>query len=214
MNDEERLEFVMKLRSRGIRDTNLLRALETVPRELFVPRRYIDLAGKDVALPLSCGQTTPSPYEVARLVEALGVEQRHRVLEIGTGSGFVSAILSKLADEVVSVERFQALAVEAKTRLFAQNIKNVQVLWADGLAIGPEFGIFDRILVHGILPRVPAPLLGALAVNGRMVAARPTTPHELPQLFTLVHDAQGNFAQSQLGSIRATPMFEGVSRAL
>ena len=214
MTDEERLAFVMKLRARGIRDTNVLRALETIPRELFVPRRYSDLAGKDVALPLSCGQTTPSPYEVARLLETLQVAPAHRVLEIGTGSGFVSAILAKLAQEVVSIERFQALALEAKTRLATLKLKNVKVLWADGLNLGPEFGLFDRILVNGVVAKVPPSLLGALAVNGRLVAARPATANETPHLSALVHDEAGNYAQTQLGFIRATPMVEGVSKAL
>ncbi len=214
MTNEERLAFVMKLRARGIRDTGVLRALETVPREQFVPRRFIDLAGRDVALPLACGQSTPSPYEVARLLEVLGVEPSHRVLEIGTGSGFVTAILAKLAREVISFERFQALAVEAKTRLSHPKIENVKVFWADGLDIAPDIGIFDRILVNGSLTKVPACLLGALGVNGRLVAARPHGAGELPQLFALMHDDTGRFTQVQHGFIRATAMLEGVSRGL
>ena len=114
MNNEARIEFVLKLRARGLRDTNVLRALETVPREMFVPHRYSDLSAKDIALPIGCGQTMPSPFDVARMLEALDVQPRHRILEIGTGSGYTTAILARLGREIVSLERFHVLALEAK----------------------------------------------------------------------------------------------------
>ena len=213
-NDEARIEFVLKLRARGLRDTNVLRALETVPRELFVPRRYADLAGKDIALPIGCGQTMPSPFDVARMVGALDVQSHHRILEIGTGSGYTTAILASLAEEIVSIERYNALALEAKTRLKAFGLANVEVHWADGLALPPELGFFDRILVHGLVDKMPPPLLGALSVGGIIVGARTVTDLPQPLLAALTRDGQGHFAQSLHGPIRATPLVEGVSRGL
>src|SRR3954467_14590595 len=104
------MQFLLRLRERGIAQIGVLRALETIPRETFVPHRHADLAWRDMALPIACGQTMPEPYLVARMVEALGVHPGHRVLEIGTGNGYSAAILSKIASEVVTVERYKTLA--------------------------------------------------------------------------------------------------------
>lgn len=211
---EARIEFVLKMRQRGLRDTNVLRALETVPREMFVPRRYADLAGKDIALPIGCGQTMPSPFDVARMVEALDVQPRHRVLEIGTGSGYVSAILARLAEDILSFERYHALALEAKTRLAALDLANVKVVWGNGLDLQPNFGLFDRILVHGLLDKVPPALFGALAEDGALVMARPNPDHDQPVLVRIARDKLGNFAQALFGPIRSSPLINSVSKAL
>ncbi len=160
-NAEERAAFHMRLRARGIQDLAVLRTLELVPRALFVPHRYADLAQKDVALPIGCGQTVSEPGLVAQMMEALELAKHHRVLEVGAGTGYTAAILAQLAGEVISLERFQSLATEARSRLGQMGIDNAGVVWGDGLAIPPEVGAFDRILVEGRLddgPEAFAPL--------------------------------------------------------
>lgn len=170
---QDKAAFLMALRARGIQDLNLLRALELVPRELFVPHRFADLARRPIALPLRCGQTLPEPWLTARMIEALAPEPHHRVLEIGTGSGYATALLARLAREVLSIERFRSLAIEAQERLSQLAIANAAVAFADGLAIGPANGPFDRILVQGLLAEIPENLVAALGEGGVMVAARP-----------------------------------------
>ena len=111
------MAFLLRLRARGIADVTVLRALETVPRERFVPHRYRDLALRDIALPIACGQTMPEAWLVARMMEGLDLAPNHRVLEVGAGSGYATAILARLAGEVVSCEIFEPLAVECAQRL-------------------------------------------------------------------------------------------------
>jgi protein-L-isoaspartate(D-aspartate) O-methyltransferase len=170
---EDLAAFMMMLRARGIQDLNLLRAVETVPREIFVPHRFADLARRPVALPLRCGQTLPEPWLAARMIEALALAPHHRVLEIGTGSGYAAALLARLAREVLSIERFKTLAIEAEERLLQLAITNAAVVFGDGLAISPSTGPFDRIIVQGVLAEVPENLLAALGEEGVLVAARP-----------------------------------------
>src|SRR3984893_14023500 len=114
---QNKAAFLMDLRARGIEDLNLLRALEIVPREIFVPHRFADLARRAIALPLRCGQTLPEPWLTARVVEALAPLPRRRLLEIGAGTGYATALLARLTREVLSIERFKSLAIEAEARL-------------------------------------------------------------------------------------------------
>jgi protein-L-isoaspartate(D-aspartate) O-methyltransferase len=171
-NAEERAAFHMRLRAQGIRDLAVLRTLELVPRALFIPHRYADLAQKDVALPIGCGQTISEPCLVARMMEALDLAKHHRVLEVGAGSGYTAAILSQLAGEVISIERFQSLATEARSRLGQMGIDNAGVVWGDGLNIPAEVGAFDRIFVEGRLDDGPEPFIGLLEDGGVLVFAR------------------------------------------
>lgn len=170
---QARMAFLLGLRGRGISDVAVLRALEVAPRDNFVPRQYADLAWRDIALPIACGQTMPEPWLVARMMESLGVAATHRVLEIGTGSGYATAILAQLAGEVVSFERYRSLAVEARTRLEALGFANASIRWDDGLTAAAEAGRFDRILVHGCLDVIPPVITNALGENGVLVAVRP-----------------------------------------
>src|SRR5947209_13943797 len=114
---ENRAALLLKLRIQGIRNVDVLRAIETIPREMFVPHQFADLAQRDLPLPIACGQTMSEPSLVAGMLEALDLNGNHRVLEIGTGSGYVTAILAILAKNVVSIERFHTLASGARTRL-------------------------------------------------------------------------------------------------
>lgn len=173
-SSQARMAFLLALRARGLADIAVLRALEIAPREMFVPRRHADLALRDVALPISCGQTMPEPYLVGRMMEALDVQAGHCTLEIGAGSGYATAILAQLSGIVLSFERFRSLALEAQTRLEALGLTNARVEWDDGLEAGPAAGPFDRILVHGLLEEtgaLDASLLdGGLMVFGRLGA--------------------------------------------
>jgi protein-L-isoaspartate(D-aspartate) O-methyltransferase len=165
---------VLSLRERGISDIGLLRALETVPRELFAPRRFGDLARSDVALPLPCGQTMSSPATVAVMLAALGARPGAHVLEIGAGSGYVAAILARMGAFVHSFECRPILAESARQRLADAGFANVVALvCGDGLSDVPEGLRYDRIVVNGILPDVPAHLSSRLRVGGRLVRAVP-----------------------------------------
>ena len=146
---EEKAAFLLRLRSSGIRDLDLLRALEKIPREIFVPHRFVDLARRDLALPIGCGQTLSEPSLVARMIAALGVAREHRVLEIGTGSGYATAILAEIGAQVISIERFQTLAIAARLRLERLGKQNVEVIFADGWPCPPQPASLTASLIHG-----------------------------------------------------------------
>lgn len=204
--------FLLSLRARGIRDTTVLRAMELVPREIFAPRRFTDLARKDVALPLPCGQTMTVPRTVASMLVALGVEPHHRVLEIGTGSGYVTALLARLGREVVSVERFGTLAESAVGHLAAAGIaKGVRIETGDGLAPRPRER-FDRILVNGAAPAIPSSLASLLAPEGRLVGA--LTIEGIPRLHRSDRTTQGDLREELGGALRLSPLLSGVAQAL
>jgi protein-L-isoaspartate(D-aspartate) O-methyltransferase len=169
---EERAALLLALRRAGVRDISVMRAFEAVPREAFAPYKFRDLANRNLALPLGCGQTMSRPADIGRRIEALRVGKGHRVLEVGTGSGYGTAILARLAWEVVSLERFETLAIEAARRLGALPAANATVTHADGLAPEPALGEFDRIIVEAALDAPPATLLSMLSPSGTLVYAR------------------------------------------
>lgn len=166
-------QLMLLLRGKGFGDVSLLRALESAPRENFVGAEQVDLALRDIALPLPCGQTMEQPSALALTLAALAVEPHMRVLEVGTGSGWSAAVLAGLARDVVTLECFNSLARAARKRLEQLRIKNVAALWADGHEISPALGLFDRIVVHGAMAEPPPSLLGALGEGGALIAARP-----------------------------------------
>ena len=185
--------------------------MELVPREIFAPRRFTDLARKDVALPLPCGQTMTAPRTVASMLVALGVEPHHRVLEIGTGSGYVTALLARLGREVVSVERFGTLAESAVGHLAAAGIaKGVRIETGDGIAPRPRER-FDRILVNGAAPAIPSSLASLLAPEGRLVGA--LTVEGIPRLHRADRTAQGDLREELGGALRLSPLLSGVAQA-
>src|ERR1700727_2172986 len=148
---EERAQFTLAMRARGINDLGLLRALERAPRALFMPPRFPDISARDIALPIGCGQTSPPPSIVAAMVAALELNPEHRVCEIRTGTGNCAALLAQLANAIVSLERFQTLAVEASARIKAFGLANVTVVWADGFEHYISGERFDRVVVHGLI---------------------------------------------------------------
>jgi protein-L-isoaspartate(D-aspartate) O-methyltransferase len=158
-----------QLRSRGIHDDRVLGAMERVPRHLFVSDDQQEQAYEDRPLAIPEGQTVSQPYIVAVTLEALAVPSNARVLEVGTGSGYQTALLAEIACEVYSVERFHILAEEARSRLSALRYTNVNVIVGDGSEGLPQHAPYDAIVVSAAAPRIPQPLLDQLADSGRMV---------------------------------------------
>jgi len=207
-----RMQFLLKLRQRGIMDAAVLRALDEVPRERFVESPFAAQAYADQALPIACGQTISQPYVVAYMTMQLEVQPQHRVLEIGTGSGYQAAILSRLTREVVSMERYRTLADSARTRLKALDYDNVAVLVGDGLAGAPGRGRFDRIIVTAAAERVPQALAEALVEDGIMIL--PLGPHAGTQRLVKLTKIANELRREDLIAVRFVPLLAGKAREL
>ena len=158
-----------QIERRGVTDPGVLAALRTVPRDLFVPAHLAETAYDDRALPIGSDQTISQPFMVAVMTQALGLAATSRVLEVGTGSGYQAAVLSRLARQVITIERRPELAAEARARLAALGYDNVVVIVGDGTAGYPEGAPYDAILVTAGAPQVPEPLTAQLADGGRLV---------------------------------------------
>lgn len=172
-----------QLRRRGIRDPRVLAAMARVPRHLFVPPQWREEAYADYPLPIGAGQTISQPYIVARMTEALELKGSEKVLEIGTGSGYQTAILAELSREVCTIERIPELSEEAKARLSSLGYANVRFFVGDGTLGLPAEAPFDRIIATGALPRIPDALLGQLSDFGIIVA--PVGEREFQRLLQL-----------------------------
>jgi protein-L-isoaspartate(D-aspartate) O-methyltransferase len=203
--------FILSLRARGIRDTALLRAMELVPREVFAPRRFTDLSRTDVALPLPCGQTMTAPRTVAAMLLALGVVPGQRVLEIGTGTGYVTALLVKLGAEVHSVERFNTLAESAAQHLRIVEAGKARIEIGDGLAVRPRER-FDRILLNGAGREIPGSVTSLLGPGGRLVGA--LTIEGLPRLVRIDRRENDELLQELGAGLRIAPLVTGVAATL
>jgi protein-L-isoaspartate(D-aspartate) O-methyltransferase len=212
-DDVERMEFQLALRRRGISDQAVLRAMEEVPRENFVAPGFTDSAYADQALPIDCGQTISQPFVVAYMTEQLEVGPQHRILEIGTGSGYQAAVLSRLAREVVTIERYRTLADSAYERLQMLGYTNVTVRLGDGMAGAPDLAPFDRIIVTAAAEDVPDALVAQLAVGGKMVL--PVGPrHDAQYLVKLTKQADGELTREELIAVRFVPLLPGQAREL
>lgn len=209
--------LLLSIRQAGVHDLDILRAFEAAPREEFAPYRFRDLANRDISLPIGCGQTMPRPVELARRIAALGVGRGHRVLEIGVGSGYAAAILARLAREVVSLERYATLAIEAARRLEALGVGNVRVLHGDGTAPAADLGAFDRIIVHGAMLHAPEPLTDRLAPGGALLFARLErggARKGAQRLIRLDRDEAGAFVTRDMGPCRLVSLHADVAQAL
>jgi protein-L-isoaspartate(D-aspartate) O-methyltransferase len=204
--------FVLSLRAKGIRNTALLRAMELVPREVFAPRRFRDLSRTDVALPLPCGQTMTAPGTVAAMLLALGVEPGHRVLEVGTGTGYVTALLAHLGAEIITVERFNTLAESASQHLKIVEAGRVRVEVGDGLALRVR-DRFDRILLNGARPELPQTLSSLLGPGGCLVGAL-TQEGVPPRLVQIDRSLDGEFSQRVGAPLRISPLLTGIAATL
>jgi len=209
---EERMGFLLDLRRRGIMDQRVLRAMDQVPRENFVAPDYADEAYADAALPIACGQTISQPYVVAYMTEQLALAPHHRVLEIGTGSGYQAAVLSRLAREVVTVERYRTLAETARTRLATLGYDNVAVVVGDGFAGHPEAAPYDRIIVTAAAEEIPESLIAQLGEGGMMLL--PLGPHGGAQRIVKLTKSTDCVNREDLIWVRFVPLLHGQAREL
>lgn len=207
-----RMEFLLRLRRQGIGDQGVLRAMDEVPREHFVPNEFIEEAYSDQALPIACGQTISQPFVVAYMTEQLRVRPSDRVLEIGTGSGYQAAILGRIAREVVTIERYRTLAEAARTRLSVLGIHNVEVRVGDGTLGVPERVVYDRILVTAAVDLVPSALIEQLAVDGILLL--PLGPIEGIQMLTRIIRTPDGLREEALIPVRFVPLRPGQAQEL
>lgn len=209
----EAAAFILALRARGVRNTAVLGAMERARRELFAPRRFADLARTDVALPLPCGQTMTAPSVVATMLAALGAETGGRALEIGTGSGWVTAVLAKLGCRVHTVERYATLAESAAARFSVAGVAGAITLnVGDGLAPGAVEGRFDRILVNGAMLSAPGWLTSLLVPGGRLVGA--LAFEGWPRLVRIDRAADGQLKQELGPALRLSRLAAGHAASL
>jgi protein-L-isoaspartate(D-aspartate) O-methyltransferase len=211
-SDTQRMEFMLTLRRRGIMDQAVLRAMDEVPREHFVDTGLVEAAYADQALPIACGQTISQPYVVAYMTEQLEVRGNHRVLEVGTGSGYQAAVLSRLARQVVTLERYRTLADSARGRLKTLGYNNVEVLLGDGLKGEPNRAPYDRIIVTAAAETVPQALIAQLAEGGIMIL--PLGPHGGPQELVKLTKTKDGIARETLIGVRFVPLLPGQAKEL
>ena len=198
-----RSQLVETLQQKGIRDLAVLRAIRMVPRHLFVPESVRHRAYDDSALPIGNGQTISQPYVQARYLELIGLAGRERVLEIGAGSGYQTALLAMLAESVFGVERIPSLAQGARAALEEAGIRNATVLVGDGTLGWRPYSPYDAILVAATSPEIPAPLVEQLAPEGRMVIP---LGDRAAQVLTLVRRQGGELKLSALEDVRFVPL--------
>ena len=205
-----RAKLVLGLRSGGVTDPAVLNAIEAIQRDLFVPQLFKERAWEDSALPIACGQTISQPLIVGLMTQALQLKGRHRVLEIGTGSGYQTAVLARLVRYVYTVERYRTLLGEAEARLKALKVQNVISRFGDGHEGWPEQAPFDRVLVTAAPAEEPRRLLEQLKPNGVLVA--PVGRGPVQSLLRYVGDGKGAFVKEELGEVRFVPLLSGVAR--
>jgi protein-L-isoaspartate(D-aspartate) O-methyltransferase len=205
---ERKMRFLFALRSRGVTDTRVLTAMEKVDRGLFVKGIFADKAYEDMPLPIACGQTISQPSVVGLMTQALAVNPRDTVLEVGTGSGYQAAVLAHLCRRVYTVDRYRRLVREA-AELFRQlDIGNITAFTADGSFGLPDQGPFDRILVTAAAEDPPGPLLAQLKPGGIMVL--PVGQSDAVQSLIKVTRTSQGFDYEELRPVRFVPLVEGL----
>lgn len=204
---ENQIGLIMQLRRRGIRDADVLRAIERIPRELFVDDAFSEHAYQDIALPIECGQTISQPFVVATMTEKLDLKPTHKVLEIGTGSGYQAAILSQLCRRVYSVERWRELQKAAEARLAKLKIANVTTIIGDGWLGWPPQAPFDRIIVTAAALDAPAALLDQLREGGRMII--PLGETRDTQSLVQIDKTPEGLVETPLLPVRFVPLVHG-----
>lgn len=212
MDDHRPIALVMELRGQGITDQRVLSAIERTPRDLFVDEPFQATAYENIALPIACGQTISQPYIVAYMTEALEVDARHRVLEIGTGSGYQAAVLAPLCRMVYTVERHRPLLRVAESRFNALNLHNIVVRHADGSNGWTEQAPFDRILITAALSEVPAALIEQLKPSGILVAplSGPDAFERISQHLVKIIRTESGITRQDLIPVAFVPMLPGL----
>jgi protein-L-isoaspartate(D-aspartate) O-methyltransferase len=203
-----KIRLVMELRRGGVADTRVLAAIERTPRELFVADSFQDQAYEDKALPIGHGQTISQPLVVGLMTQALEVGERMKVLEIGTGSGYQTAILSRLCRRVYTMERHKPLLKQAEAHFKSLRLHNITALAGDGTKGWPEQAPFDRILVTAAPSQVPQTLLDQLAVGGIMVI--PVGDDQGGQELLKITRAEEGFSTQSFLAVRFVPLVPGL----
>lgn len=216
VSDDEamhRASLVLRLRSMGITDHALGSAFEATPRKAFTPEIYAADAYADRLIPLPCGQTMEAPTVLAKIIQAANLSPHATVLEIGVGSGYLSALLARLARRVIGLERYRSLAESARATLERQRISNVDIVLADGLSGWRAAAPYQAIIATGSVESLPQAWLDQLASGGRLIA--PVGPAGGPQVWVqFTKDEQGNTAQAIMGPAFAVALENGLARAL
>jgi protein-L-isoaspartate(D-aspartate) O-methyltransferase len=215
MTDSRAIELVMTLRKQGISDTRVLSAIETIPREVFVDTPFETNAYDNSALPIACGQTISQPYVVAFASQALELDPKHRVLELGTGSGYQAAILSPLCRMVYTVERHKPLLAQAEERFKKIHLTNIVTRHADGLKGWPEAAPFDRILLSAAVSEVPQSLIDQLKPAGILIApvgGDAQSARGVSQSLTKIVKGEHGTERENLLPVMFVPMIEGLPR--
>ena len=207
---ERQMAFVFALRQRGVRDTRVLEAMEKVDRGAFVKGVFSERSYEDMPLPIACGQTISQPSVVGLMTQALDVQPRHKVLEVGTGSGYQAAILSHLARRVYTIDRHKRLVAEAEAVFKELGLTNITALAADGSRGYPEQAPFDRILVTAAAEDPPGPLLAQLKTGGIMVL--PVGQSDAVQTLVKVTRTEAGFDYEDLRQVRFVPLVEGMGQ--
>lgn len=212
MEDHRPIALVMELRGQGITDQHVLSAIERTPRELFVEEPFQPTAYENIALPIACGQTISQPYIVAYMTEALEVESRHRVLEIGTGSGYQAAVLAPLCRMVYTVERHRPLLKAAEGRFNTLNLHNIVVRHGDGSSGWAEQAPFDRILITAAVSEIPPALIAQLKPAGILVAplSGPDAFERISQYLVKIIRTDGGITRRDLIPVAFVPMLPGL----
>ncbi len=215
MNDappsaETRMQFLFALRSRGVTDARVLGAMESIDRGPFVRGLFSERAYEDMPLPIACGQTISQPSVVGVMTQALQVNPRDKVLEVGTGSGYQAAILSRLARRVYTVDRHKRLVQEARQIFEALDLVNITALTVDGSFGLPDQAPFDRIIVTCAAEDPPGPLLAQLKIGGIMVL--PVGQSDTVQTLIRVHKAEDGLHYDELRPVRFVPLLEGLGK--
>ena len=207
---ERKMQFLYALRSKGVTDKRVLAAMESIDRGPFVRGLFADRAYEDMPLPIACGQTISQPSVVALMSQALQVSPRDKVLEVGTGSGYQAAILSKLARRVYTVDRHRRLVREARDVFDNLDLNNITALTGDGSFGLPEQAPFDRIVVTAAAEDPPGPLLAQLKMGGIMVV--PVGQSDTVQSLIKVHKTEDGLEYSELRPVRFVPLLEGLGK--
>ncbi|TDK43015.1 protein-L-isoaspartate(D-aspartate) O-methyltransferase [Antarcticimicrobium luteum] len=207
---ETKMQFLFALRSKGVTDRRVLNAMEEIDRGPFVRGLFSERAYEDMPLPIACGQTISQPSVVGIMTQALQVNPRDKVLEVGTGSGYQAAILSKLARRVYTVERHARLVREARAIFEAEGLVNITAMTADGSHGLPDQAPFDRILVTAAAEDPPGPLLAQLKIGGIMVV--PVGQSDTVQTLIRVRRSETGLEYDEIRPVRFVPLLEGLGQ--
>jgi len=204
MTEKRREAMIRLIAARGVTDPHVLEAMRTVPREAFVPEPLAAFAYEDAPLPIEAGQTISQPFIVALMIEAAAIQPGDCVLEIGAGSGYSAAVMSRIADRVHAIDRHQELADLASERLARLGYDNVVIQTGDGTKGWPEKAPFDVIVVTAGGPSVPRPLCEQLAIGGRLII--PVGDAEQQNLLRITRTGPDDFEETDLGGVRFVPL--------